>query len=485
MNRFVCFVLFLFFTGVFLAVGVCSVEALPLVEDSWSSKASMSQARSGLGVVAVEGKIYAIGGTTSGLFPDKLVGTNEVYDPVTDTWTTLAAMPTPRSHFAIAAYQNKIYCIGGYVGVTKDRWGFYSYITSDVVEVYDTTTNTWTKGLARPPYTLTNRQALVVNGQIFVPMGFHNLCMFDPLTGVWTDQGLMPVTPQSSRSVASSRPVAFVMDNKIVFTGEFVSRDFPEWSDLYIYGSPEPMVLVYDPVFCVWSREVVGPMIFCSGVGLMTSGVFAPQRVYFLGQAPGSTFREVLTNQAYDFADNSWLLGEAMPHLRFDFGAVIVDDVLYVIGGYVSSEVAGSSSVVSVAFNEMYVPFGYRSVPVVELVSPVSQVYNGSSIELEFVVDRPCSLLYYCVDGGDLVTVEGNATLSDLSSGVYSVVVFAEDMFGNVGVSETVVFTVVSEPDSILSTPVLAVLCVVPVLVVTAFLLFLRRRRSIRSLQTG
>ena len=72
MNKVVWFVLFFFFVGVFLVVGVCSVEALPLVEDSWSSGASMSQARSGLGVVAVDGKIYAIGGTTNGR-SDKLV----------------------------------------------------------------------------------------------------------------------------------------------------------------------------------------------------------------------------------------------------------------------------------------------------------------------------------------------------------------------------------------------------------------------------
>ncbi|MDR0470253.1 MAG: hypothetical protein LBH79_00835 [Nitrososphaerota archaeon] len=488
MSRVVCFVLFFFFVGVFLVVGVCSVGASSsLVEDSWSSGASMSQARSGLGVVAVDGKIYAIGGTTNGR-SDKVVGTVEVYDPVFDSWTTLASMPTPRSHFAIAAYQNKIYCIGGCVGVTVDQWGLHSSaVISNVVEVYDTTTNTWTKGIARPPYGLANKQASVVNGQIFVQMGFHELFMFDPLTGVWTDKYLMPVTPQSSRSVASLDPVVFVVDDKLVFTGEFVSRDFPEGSNFYIYGSPEAMVLVYDPVFCVWSREVVGPLVLCDGVALVTSGVYAPQRVYFLGRAPGSTFGEVLTNQAYDFADNSWLLGEDMPNLRTDFGAAIVDDVLYVIGGYVSLEVAGRSSVVPVALVEAYVPFGFRSVPMVEVVSPLSEaVYNVSSVDLVFVVDRPANQLYYCVDGGANVTVvDYNVTLSGLSGGVYNVTVFAEDKYGNVGVSETVVFTVVSQPDPILSVFVVVVLCVVSVLVVAVLLLVLRRRRASKSLPMG
>jgi hypothetical protein len=42
-----------------------SVLALELVEDSWNAKTPMSQARANLGVVAVEGKIYAIGGYTT------------------------------------------------------------------------------------------------------------------------------------------------------------------------------------------------------------------------------------------------------------------------------------------------------------------------------------------------------------------------------------------------------------------------------------
>jgi len=88
-----------------------------LVEDSWNTKTPMSQARSGLGVVAVDGKIYAIGGRTETGF----VGTNECYNPKTDKWITLKPMPTPRRSFAIAEYQDKIYCIGGSLGIMDNR----------------------------------------------------------------------------------------------------------------------------------------------------------------------------------------------------------------------------------------------------------------------------------------------------------------------------------------------------------------------------
>ena len=82
------------------------------------------------------------------------------------------------------------------------------------------------------------------------------------------------------------------------------------------------------------------------------------------------------------------------------------------------------------------------------------------------------------------MTVAGNSTLLDLSGGVYSVTVFAEDKYGNVGVSDTVVFSVAFEPGTILSVPVVVVvLCVVSVLAAAVLLLVLRRRRSIRSLR--
>jgi hypothetical protein len=87
--------------ALFLAAS-CIIVAKPafpeVTEDSWVSKAPMQQARAGLGVAAVNGKIYAIGGTSG---TKTLLGTNEVYDPKTNTWSTKAPLPTPRYDFGI------------------------------------------------------------------------------------------------------------------------------------------------------------------------------------------------------------------------------------------------------------------------------------------------------------------------------------------------------------------------------------------------
>src|SRR3989304_2088062 len=144
MRKGVALLLVLVFLTASLIMAAKPVSAATPVENSWTPRAPMHQARGGLGVAAVNGKIYAIGGTTSSRKPpDAFVGTNEEYDTITDTWTTKASMPTPRAYFAIAAYQNKIYCIGGVVGlgIVDERSQFRYYITSQVNEVYDTVTD--------------------------------------------------------------------------------------------------------------------------------------------------------------------------------------------------------------------------------------------------------------------------------------------------------------------------------------------------------
>jgi N-acetylneuraminic acid mutarotase len=93
-----------FLTASCVMVAKPAFSSADTAEDTWTKKAPMHQARAGLGVAAVNGKIYAIGGTTaSGSYPPDIfsggfVGINEEYDPATDTWATKASMPTPRDY---------------------------------------------------------------------------------------------------------------------------------------------------------------------------------------------------------------------------------------------------------------------------------------------------------------------------------------------------------------------------------------------------
>lgn len=265
-------------------------------ENAWVSKAPMHVARGGLGVVEVNGKIYAIGGAiSSGLYPPDilggLVGTNEEYDIATDTWALKSPMPNPRDYFAIASYQNKIYCIGGAVGINIDKaTHFSSYVQSGVNEVYDIASDRW-QAMALMPVSGMHLQANVINGKIFV-IGVGLTYVYDPATDSWTNKTAMPFSPPPG---SGSYPSSTAIGNKIIVTGEFSTGTILS----------KQKILIYNTETDSWSEGSSGQTIVIDGAIGATSGVKSLQRVYVLGLAYG-TFPVPSTNQVYNPKADIW-----------------------------------------------------------------------------------------------------------------------------------------------------------------------------------
>jgi hypothetical protein len=444
----------IFLTASSLMMAKPAFSSADATGDSWVSKAPLQQARGGLGVVAVNGKIYAIGGTTAAIGDSAaghFVGTNEEYDPEMDKWTYKASMPTPRDQFAIVAYGNKIYCIGGAVGFTVDEYGlFHSYVVSGVNEVYDTVTGTW-EAKKSLPYSGMGMQAHVVNGKIFV-VDESRVYVYDPDKDSWAAKTVMPEPhPQWD-----SWPVSAVVDDKIIITFEY----YP------LLGSPEQKILIYDTETDSWSGGVSGSTVVALGAAAATTGVKAPQKVYVFGVS-GQPLK--MSSHVYDLESDVWATATAMPTYRYDFGVAVVNDVLYVIGGYLRS----SSDVTPTAVNEQYIPIGYGVPPEVKILSPVNQTYDVPNVSLAFAVNKTASWMGYSLDGRDNVTVNGNTTISGLANGSHNVTVYARDEFGNVGASETVYFSV-EVPFPVV--PVAAASAASVAVAVAGLLVYLRRR---------
>jgi N-acetylneuraminic acid mutarotase len=318
----------------FLTVaGTLSVHAS---EAPWLSKAPMHEARSGLEVAVVNGKIYAIGGASpSG--KDGFSATNEEYDPATDTWTFKASMPTPRSDFGIAVCQNKIYCIGGYtVGFTATA----------VNEVYDPATDTW-ETKAPMPTARENLRANVVNGKIYLIAGIEYLGVsnrtevYDPVTNAWTAKASIQTVVDFYASA--------VVGNKIYVITSKLNQIYDAESDSWSLGAPPPSSMVYP------------------SAGATTTGVNAPDWIYVFSADADMPFWQLtlrkFTTQSYDPKTDSWNVCASMPTGRFDAGVAVVNDRLYVIGGYSSTledRTDGSSSInpkiTFLAVNEQYTP---------------------------------------------------------------------------------------------------------------------------------
>ena len=412
--------LFFLFLAASCLIANNPVSGAEVAENTWTAKAPMHVARYGVGVAVVNGKIYAIGGSTrsggggtsDGPTPvtGGTVGTNEQYDPETNIWTTKTPMPTPIQNFAIAAYKNKIYCMNG-----KN-------------EVYDVETNTW-ESKTPMPTPRSSLQANVVDGKIYLIGGYSNGTLnevYDPETDTWTTETSMPT--------ASSGYASAVVDNKI-----------------FIIDSNRNQI--YDTETDTWSQGASSPSDFLlGGAAGATTGVNAPKRIYVLGEYSNIWEGEPpYFVRVYDPEKDVWSFGADIPTHRKLLGVAVLNDVLYAIGGYTSSypdffSISYGPTNTPYATNEQYMPFGYGTVPpAVAVASPENKTYTSSSIPLDFAVNKPASWVGYSLDGLDNVTVAGNTTLAGFSSGLHNITVYAKDSFGNIGSSETVIFTV-AEP---------------------------------------
>jgi len=85
-------------------------------------------------------------------------------------------------------------------------------------------------------------------------------------------------------------------------------------------------------------------------------------------------------------------------------------------------------------------PWG--SSPTISIISPENKTYPVEDIPLIFIVSQPTSWIGYSLDGQANVTITGNTTLSGLSDGSYSLIVYARNTAGNTGASEMVYFSI-------------------------------------------
>jgi N-acetylneuraminic acid mutarotase len=92
---------------------LATVEAYDPATDTWTTKQPMLTARIAAIASGINGVLYVVGGSPTGGTQPGQLGTNEAYDPASDTWTTNAPMPTPRAGHAGASINGTLYAVGG------------------------------------------------------------------------------------------------------------------------------------------------------------------------------------------------------------------------------------------------------------------------------------------------------------------------------------------------------------------------------------
>jgi N-acetylneuraminic acid mutarotase len=181
-----------------------TVQIYDPATNAWTLGAPMSWSAGSLCTAAIDGKIYAAGGITTGGFT---VGNCAVYDPATDAWTALAQMPDGgRNHAAVATDGTKLFVFGGRRGGNFVTNGY------DSVMIYDPVSDSWTwsggngSTLAPLPEARGGMgKAVYFRGEFYVFGGetlddpdadanlvYDRVDVYDPLANTWRSEARMP-----------------------------------------------------------------------------------------------------------------------------------------------------------------------------------------------------------------------------------------------------------------------------------------------------
>jgi len=217
-------------------------------------------------------------------------------------WEALAQIPSPRSRLAVAAYERRIYAIGG-----ETAEGVI-----DAVAIYLTESDEWTRGPTMPG-AVANISAVAVEGLIYVPGGSR-------ADGGMSDQ--LQVLDTSSGTWSEGQPLPSGLCAYALADQEGQIYLFGGWDG----GTYLRQTLRYDPAADAW--EVLSDM--------PTSRAFAAAgatggRIYVVGGYDGEDELDVC--EAYDPATDTWASCPALNAPRAGIGAAVIGDTLYVIGG--------------------------------------------------------------------------------------------------------------------------------------------------------
>ena len=180
---------------------------------TWSTVADLvGPAVENPAIVAVNGRLYAFGGSSSPF--SGAVARSAVYDPASDTWTSLPDIPTPRGGALAVHVAGKIYVIGGMTG---------DGASSAVVEVFDVASRSWSAGPSMST-ARDNPGGAAIDGQVYIFGGRTRLASgstvngalntvesLDPSTGFWTARAPMPT---GRRTMGSA-----VVDGRAILLG--------------------------------------------------------------------------------------------------------------------------------------------------------------------------------------------------------------------------------------------------------------------------
>lgn len=255
--------------------GMSLVEVYDPETNTWQRLADMPTARAGAETAVVDGKIYVMAGYAG---KDnrgenfKFLKVVEMYDPQTDTWVRKQDLSTLRMWFGTGVVAGKIYAIGGYLHPKDWKPGHQGRL--DLVEIYDPVSDTWTKR-AKMPTRRDGFGTAVIDDTIYVIGGagwpqvgnqggpyLGTIEVYEPRINRWTKRPDMP----NLRSGFST----IVIADKIHLIGGFDVQ-----AGGAAVGDRIESIEVYNPATKRWHLIPTAPTLSLSSTVVVNGKIYA------------------------------------------------------------------------------------------------------------------------------------------------------------------------------------------------------------------
>lgn len=294
---------------------------------AWGTRAPMIVPRAEHAAVALNGKLYVIGGDIPGGTTNSL----HMYDPATDKWTPLADKPgTAVDHPAAAAVNGKLYVFGGLVQFPQPA--------VDEVYEYDPADGMWEQKASMPRA----RGAMgvaVADGKVYLFGGLVNgtavsdVGVYDPAADMWED-----LTATQPMPTARDHFAAVTAPNGLIYAiGGRQAAIEP------VLGTVE----AFDPVEKHWLTGYSNMPTARGG----HAAALMHGRIVVVGGEGSDEFAGVFTEaEEFDPVSNTWRALTSMPAGRHGSMAVVINNTLYLPGGGDHEGGSRSNSLLSFAF---------------------------------------------------------------------------------------------------------------------------------------
>ena len=294
--------------------GSSKVDIFDVVTQTWST-ASLSVRRADVSTIAAGTKIFFAGGRLGDGGNDQHFSTVDIYDVITDKWS-VTSLSQSRAYIASATVGDKVFFAGG-----EREW---PHPVSDRVDIYDLGTNSWsTTTLSAPRSGIT---AVTANNTIYFAGGSNQLGgnnnvvsvidVYDNLAKVWSTTTL-------------SEPKTFFagihVRNKIFWAGGYSGS-----------GQPSCKVEIRDLASRSSSTAFLSqPVSFVNAEG--QNAVVKDDKIIWFATLDPLTGNSTDRFNIYDLTANRWLIG-LLPFKIIGASVISVNNTIYVAGGSVNGK---------------------------------------------------------------------------------------------------------------------------------------------------